>query len=175
MELSQLRALRALELEPATLGSPELAHLGQGGKRRAVGASAHLACVSAPDPLPKSHCRACEGSSGGGHMLCRPPAPRGWALTHQGPAVMFCQTLAEAPALCITGWWAAVSQGPSMSSVPEKNSRGVWLQAGGVVTPETCSCCGGRSLGSQLSVWGVSAWQNHVGKGLPSKPQMPHM
>lgn len=85
LELSQLRALRALELEPATLGSPELAHLGQGGKRRAAGTSAHLACVSAPDRLPERHCRACKGNSGGGHMLCRPPAPLGWALTPPRP------------------------------------------------------------------------------------------
>lgn len=88
---------------------------------------------------------------------------------------MFCQTLAEAPALCIAGWWAAVSQGPSMSSVPEKNSRGVWLQAGGVVTPEPAVAMVAGTWALNCLYEASLPGRTMLGKGLPSKPQMPHM
>lgn len=62
MGLSQLRAL---ELEPATPGSQELAHLELGGKLGAGGSGSCLASVPVPDRLVERHsrasCRACEG------------------------------------------------------------------------------------------------------------------
>lgn len=62
MGLSQLRAL---ELEPATPGSQELAHLKLGGKLGAGGSGACPASVPMPDRLLERHsrasCRAWEG------------------------------------------------------------------------------------------------------------------
>lgn len=135
MGLSQLRAL---ELEPATQGSHELAHLGLGGKLRAAGSSAHLAPLSLcqtgsrsgiPEPPAEPVKKAVEEDA------CSAPSRASWvllplwALTPPGPgsAVVFFQTLAEAPALYkgIAGWWANLSQGTGTLSISEKYSRGV--------------------------------------------------
>lgn len=76
---------QSLELEPATQGSQELAHLGLGGKLRTGDSSARLASVPVPDGLPEQHsrasCIACEGKlwreTTTPHPLCsaflRPP------------------------------------------------------------------------------------------------------
>lgn len=149
-----------MNCEPATLGSSELAHLGQGGSVGQGWASAHLALSLRPDPFPERHCSLRGQLRRGTHAL---PASSPLRVgSDPTKALQSCSVrcLLKHLLWCIAGWWAAVSQGPSMSS-PEKNSRGVWVQAGGVVTPETCSCHGGRNLGSKLSVWGFSA-QNHV-------------
>lgn len=75
---------QSLELEPATQGSQELAHLGLGGKLWTGDSSARLASVPVPDRLPeqqsRASCIACEGKlwrETTPHPLCsallRPP------------------------------------------------------------------------------------------------------
>lgn len=77
----------SLELEPATQGSQELAHLGLGSKLWAVGSSARLASVSVPHRLLEQHsrvfCRACKGK------LWRETIPR-----------LLCSALLRPPLCC---------------------------------------------------------------------------